>query len=117
MFPESLRTRSADREKRLVASLAAFVGAVRTDMRRHPEIHERLGENSERRAEFFVRLVDAGVASGEIAKRDRLIVIEFIAMILIGLTDGVSDDPKRHKRAITSIKRAMRGALISLPTA
>jgi AcrR family transcriptional regulator len=94
-------------------SLAAFVGIVRTDMRQHAEIRERLGETSARRAEFFVRLVDAGIANGEISKRNRPLVIEFIGLILIGLTDGVSDDSERHERAITSIKMALRGVLIS----
>ena len=93
-------------------SLAAFLGAVRTDMRRHPEILARLGEHANRRDDFFVRLVDAGVANGEISKRNRLFVIEFVAMILIGLTDGLSDDPKRHERAITSIKMALHGDLL-----
>lgn len=94
-------------------SLAAFLGVVRTDMRRHPEILARLGEHSNRRSDFFVRLVDAGVKTGEISKKNRLLVIEFISMILIGLTDGVSDDRKRHERAIASIKMALKGDLVS----
>ncbi|MGB8862305.1 MAG: TetR/AcrR family transcriptional regulator [Ilumatobacteraceae bacterium] len=98
-------------------SLAAFLGVVRSDMRRHPEIREKLGEHSDRRDEFFVRLVDAGVANGEISKKQRPFVVEFVAMILIGLTDGVSDDPKRHERAVKSTKMALRGELMSLPTA
>jgi hypothetical protein len=39
-------------------------------------------------------------------------VIEFVRIILVGLTDGVSDDPKRHQRAVTSIKRVLRGNLL-----
>ncbi len=93
-------------------SLAAFLGVVRSDMRRHTEIREKLGEHSDRRDEFFVRLVDEGVASGEISKKNRVLVNEFVAMILVGLTDGVSDDPKRHERAVKSIKLAVRGGLI-----
>ena len=95
-------------------TMAAFLGVVRTDMRRHPEIQEKLGAHSDRRDEFFVRLVDAGVASGEIAKKNRAFMNEFVAMVLIGLTDGVSDDYKRHERAITAIKLALRGQLIAL---
>ena len=94
-------------------TLAAFLGAVRSDMRRHPEIHEQLREHSDRRDEFFVRLVDAGVASGEIAGRHRAFVIEFVAMVLVGLTDGVSDNPRRHEQATAAIKLALRGELIS----
>jgi AcrR family transcriptional regulator len=94
-------------------SLAAFLGVVRADMRRHPEIREKLGEHSDRRDEFFVRLVDAGVECGEISAKNRPLLVEFVAMILIGLTDGVSDDPKRHEQAIRSIKMALRGGLVS----
>lgn len=94
-------------------TMAAFLGVVRTDMRRHPEIQEQLGEHSDRRDEFFVRLVDAGVANGEISKKNRAVMNEFVAMILIGLTDGVSDDAKRHERAIAAIKMALRGELIA----
>ena len=96
-------------------SLAAFLGVVRFDMRRHPDIRAKLGEHSDRRDEFFVRLVDAGIANGEISKRNRPLVVEFVAMILIGLTDGVSDDPQRHERAVKSIKMTLRGELLSLP--
>ncbi|WP_395155023.1 TetR/AcrR family transcriptional regulator [Ilumatobacter sp.] len=96
-------------------TLAAFVGVVRSDMRRHPEINAALRTDAERRDGFFVRLVDIGVADGEIAKADRLFVIEFIRIVLIGLTDGVSHDTTRHKRAVTSIKRVMRGGLLAVP--
>ena len=93
-------------------TLAAFVGVVRSDMRRHPEIAEALRSHAERRDDFFVRLVDLGVADGEIDRKDRQFVIEFVRIILVGLTDGVSDDPKRHQRAVTSIKRVLRGNLL-----
>lgn len=92
-------------------TLAGFVGVVRSDMRRHPEIDAALKAHAERRDDFFVRLVDDGVAAGEIERKDRLIVIEFVRIVLIGLTDGVSHDTKRHKRAVTSLKRVLRGDL------
>ncbi len=41
---------------------------------------------------------------------------EFVAIILIGLTDGVSDDSDRHERAITSIKMVLRGDLLTPPS-
>jgi len=94
-------------------TLAAFLGAVRADMRRHPEISEALAAHAERRNGFFVRLVDAGVETGEISKANRDFMIEFVGIILIGLTDGVSDDSERHQQAITSIKMALRGELVS----
>ena len=96
-------------------TLAAFLGVVRSDMRRHPEIADQLGLHAERRDRFFVRLVDEGVASGEIREENREFMIEFVTTILIGLTDGVSDDPERHDRAITSIKMVLRGQLVTIP--
>ena len=96
-------------------TLAAFLGVVRSDMRRHPEIAAQLGLHAERRDRFFVRLVDEGVESGEIRKENREFMIEFVATILIGLTDGVSDDLERHGRAITSIKMVLRGQLVTIP--
>jgi AcrR family transcriptional regulator len=93
-------------------TFAAFLGAVRTDMRRHPEIAEALSAHAERRSRFFVRLVDAGIESGEIPPGNRDAVNEFVAIILVGLTDGVSDDSARHKLATTSIKMALRGQLV-----
>ncbi len=96
-------------------TFAAFLGAVRTDMRRHPEIKVALGVQARRREEFFVGLVDMGVASGEISPANREVMIEFVAIILVGLTDGVSDDLELHERAIQSIKMALRGQLVNVP--
>ena len=47
-------------------TLALFVGTVRTDMRRFPEVADRLERSVVARDEFFMRMVGAGVASGEI---------------------------------------------------
>jgi AcrR family transcriptional regulator len=96
-------------------TFAAFLGAVRTDMRRHPEIAEALATHAERRQGFFVRLVDAGIESGEIAPGNRDFMNEFVAIILVGLTDGVSDDVDRHATATESIKMALRGQLVVRP--
>jgi AcrR family transcriptional regulator len=96
-------------------TFAAFIGATRADMRRHPEISDSLSGHAERRDEFFVRLIDAGVETGEIDPAHREFMVEFVAIILIGLTDGVSDDSDRHQRAITSIKMALRGKLLTPP--
>ncbi len=96
-------------------TFAAFIGATRADMRRHPEIAASLSGHAEQRDDFFVRLIDAGVESGEIDATNRQFMVEFVSIILIGLTDGVSDDPDRHQRAITSIKMALRGALLTPP--
>lgn len=96
-------------------TLAAFIGATRSDMRRHPEIAAALKGHAERRDAFFVRLIDAGVDSGEIDPSNRQFMVEFVSIILVGLTDGVSHDSNRHQRAVTSIKMALRGDLLSPP--
>ena len=96
-------------------TFAAFIGATRADMRRHPEIAASLSGHAEQRDDFFVRLIDAGVETGEIEAENREFMVEFVSIILIGLTDGVSDDPERHQRAITSIKMALRGSLVTPP--
>jgi AcrR family transcriptional regulator len=94
-------------------TLAAFLGVVRADMRRHADIAAELSQHAERRERFFVRLVDAGIASGEIPAENRSHMIAFVTTILIGLTDGVSDDSARHERAITSIKMVLRGQMLT----
>lgn len=97
-------------------TFAAFIGATRADMRRHAEIAASLSGHAERRDDFFARLIDAGVETGEIDPANRGFMVEFVSIILIGLTDGVSDDSDRHQRAISSIKMAMRGELFAPPS-
>jgi AcrR family transcriptional regulator len=94
-------------------SLALFVGTVRTDMRRFPEIAERLERSVAARDEFFVSIVDVGVASGEIRPEDREMAVEFIRVLLIGLTEGGAETPDRHRLAIDSIRALLRGDLIA----
>jgi AcrR family transcriptional regulator len=93
-------------------TLALFVGTVRTDMRRFPEVAERLEHSVTARDEFFVSIVGAGVASGEIRPDDRNLVVEFVRILLIGLTEGGSESPERHRLAIDSIRALLRGELI-----
>ena len=93
-------------------TIAAFIGVTRADMRRHAEISASLADHTERRNAFFERLIDAGVMSGEIDATNRAFMVEFVSIILIGLTDGVSDDSDRHERVVTSIKMALRGNLV-----
>jgi AcrR family transcriptional regulator len=94
-------------------TLALFVGAVRTDMRRFPEIERQLATQVAERDQFFIGIVDAGVASGEIAAADRERVAEFIRVMLIGLTEGVSPSSAQHRLAIDAIRSLLRGELIS----
>ena len=93
-------------------TLALFVGTVRTDMRRFPEVADRLERSVVARDEFFVSIVGAGVASGEIRPVDRDLVVEFVRIVLIGLTEGGSESPERHRLAIDSIRALLRGELV-----
>jgi AcrR family transcriptional regulator len=73
-------------------TLALFVGTVRSDMLRFPEIAERLARAHAARDEFFVSIVDTGVATGEVRADDRERMAEFIRIMLIALTEGASQD-------------------------
>jgi AcrR family transcriptional regulator len=96
-------------------TLAWFVGTVRSDMLRFPEIAERLARADAARDEFFVGIVDTGVATGEVRADDRERVAEFIRIMLIGLTEGTSQNAAQHRSAIDAIRALLRGELISPP--
>lgn len=92
-------------------TLANFIGARRTDIRRHPEIAAAMPIERYRERDFFARIVAAGVDAGEIADEQSAFVNEFVVTLLTGLTDGESHDPEVHARAITAIKMVLRGEL------
>ncbi|MDX2380028.1 MAG: TetR/AcrR family transcriptional regulator [Acidimicrobiia bacterium] len=94
-------------------TLAAFVGSIRADMRRHPEIGDALGSEIRRGNDILLQMVNAGVANGEIEKEHKRFVIEYVLTILVGLTDGVSHDAERHQRTVDSIKMMLRGDLVT----
>jgi hypothetical protein len=82
-------------------------------MRRFPEIADRLERSVVERDAFFTSIVDAGVASGEVRACDQAMVAEFIRVMLIGLTEGVSESPEQHRLAIDAIRALLRGELIA----
>lgn len=96
-------------------TLAKFVGVVRADIRRHPEIAKHLRVGAAARERFFLSIVECGIETGEIAPEDRALVQEFIRVILVGLTEGTSDSIERQRRAIESIMAVVRGSLIKPP--
>lgn len=93
-------------------SLTKFVGAVRADTRRYPEVREPLGDANNARERFFTDIVEAGISSGEVRREDAALLQEFIRIILVGLTDGSSESLEQHRRAIDSIMAVMRGELV-----
>lgn len=96
-------------------SVARFVGAVRVDAQRHPEMAAALLPRSEQREVFFTRLIDVGVKTGEIDEQQRSFALAFLLTILVGLTDAVSGDNAQHKQAIEAIKMVMTGDLLRSP--
>lgn len=95
------------------ASVARFIGAVRVDSGRHPDMAAALSTHVRQREGFFAVMIDLGVDRGEIAKENRLVVQAYLLTVLMGLTDAVSEDHELQKRAIQGIKMAMRGQLVT----
>ncbi|MBJ7292783.1 MAG: TetR/AcrR family transcriptional regulator [Ilumatobacteraceae bacterium] len=96
-------------------SVARFVGAVRVDAQRHPEMAAALLPRSTQREDFFTRLIDIGVKTGEIDEQQRSFALAFLLTVLVGLTDAVSGDNAQHKQAIEAIKMVMTGDLLRSP--
>ena len=97
------------------ASVARFVGAVRVDAARHPEMAAAVQPHALQRQSFFTELIEIGIANGEIAPKNRLMTQAFILAVLIGLTDASSDDHNLQRRAIAGIKSALRGTFLESP--
>lgn len=93
-------------------SLAKFVGVVRADVRRYPEVAERLAAADTAREDFFMDLVEVGVTTGEVRRDDVPAVREFVRVILVGLIEGTSEKPDRQRQAIDSIMGVLRGHLV-----
>jgi AcrR family transcriptional regulator len=93
-------------------SLAQFLGSVRVDMRRHPVLAEVLQDTAAAREQFIEELVDAGVASGEIAPGDRRRASALVLTLLIGLADAVAADVELQRSAIDAIDAMLDQRLI-----
>lgn len=93
-------------------TLAQFLGALRVDMSRNPDLKNALQKAAQRRQSFFDRIVDVGVETGEIDASDQEEVRALLLTLLIGLTDAVSYDRAVHRRAVDGIKKLIEGKLI-----
>lgn len=93
-------------------SLAQFLGALRVDMRRNPELKKALQHSAVAREEFFDRIVDHGVVTGEIDPSQRAQVSALVLTLLVGLTDAVSGNPSTHRLAVDAIEALFEGKLI-----
>ncbi len=94
-------------------TLAMFLGAVRVDVARDPELATAVRNvEKERPIDFFDRMIDLGIETGEIDKRDRPLVAALLRTITVGLTDAVSSDKKKHRQAVDGLNRLLAGDLI-----
>jgi AcrR family transcriptional regulator len=93
-------------------TLARFLGAVRVDARRNPELRAALRGSTRRRNRFIGDLVDLGVACGQLREQDRERATALVLVLLIGLTDAVSDSPIAHRAAVEAMHVAIAGTLV-----
>jgi AcrR family transcriptional regulator len=89
-----------------------FTGTVRIDMRRSPELAERLARSVARTDHYFLAMIDIGIASGEINPSDRALVAEFMRIVLTALTDAGSTSAEPHRRSIDALDALLHGRLI-----
>jgi len=94
-------------------TLAQFLAAARTDMKRRPELYGALEHRARFRTDFFDRIIDTGVRTGEIAPGNRELVSVFITAMVTGMTDALSDDQALHLQAIEAVKAVIAGGLVS----
>ena len=93
-------------------TLAQFLAAARTDMRRRADLTEALVHRSKYRHDFFERIIDVGVRNGEIDPSRRELVSVFITGMITGMTDALSDDQDVHAKAIEAVAAILQGDLI-----
>ena len=92
-------------------ALARFIGAARVDMARHDDLRSGLGRPTAQGYTFFDALIDDGIAAGELDPEQRNLVRAFIRTIVVGLTDGASDDNDRHRLAVDAVRSVLEGRL------
>lgn len=88
-------------------SVAQFLGAVRVDVIRHPEMQVSVEPRSRQREAFFADIVGVGIRTGEIRPESRATILAYILTVLIGLTDAVSGDIAAQGRAVEAIKATL----------
>lgn len=100
---------------RLDPSLAGFLVAAATDVRRHAELREALGPRLGRSKLFFRRLAREAQASGELAADLDLRALEdLLNVMLLGLArfSVETGDARRHAAAVEVLKRLLAGDLV-----
>lgn len=93
-------------------SLARFLGSARVDMARHAELRAGLEERRRPATMMVRRLIDDGVATGEIPPEKKDAAFGFARTILVGLNDAVSHDLREQRAAIDGILGVLEGTLL-----
>ena len=96
-------------------TLARFLAAARTDMKRRADLSDALDARIGFRRQFFDRMVDVGVRTGEIEPAKRDLVTVFIIAMMTGMTDALSDDQEVHARAIEAVRSIIAGDIVRPP--
>ena len=98
-------------------TLAQFLGSSRVDAARDPALAEALrAVEKASPIDFFDRMIDLGIATGEIRRKDRPLISALVRTLTVGLTDAVSSDHDRHRNAVDAINRLLVGDLLQTPT-
>jgi AcrR family transcriptional regulator len=113
-FVERVRAvlETAHRLNREDPSLARFLGSARVDFARYDELRVMIEGVGAYGAKFFDQLIDFGLKTGEIRKEHRDMLRAFLRTIIVGLTDAVSHDTKRHRLAVDATMAALEGGLV-----
>lgn len=92
-------------------SLALILAAFRIDERRHPEVRDAMRGQERLMQGFFRNLVDQAIDTGEIDRSDRGSVLALITVLLVGLSDAMSDDLRSHRIGVEAVKSLMSGRI------
>ncbi|MGD9700791.1 MAG: TetR/AcrR family transcriptional regulator [Acidimicrobiia bacterium] len=99
-------------------SLAAFIVAVPSEARRHPELADMLRPKMTRSNAFLRRLVIDARERGELAPGiDERALEDLLNAVLSGLANlnNTTGSVERHRRAVEVLKRFMVGAALVMP--
>jgi AcrR family transcriptional regulator len=93
-------------------AVAGFALSVTGDVARHPDLREAFTSAWARRDFFFGEVVDAGIATGELAAADRTVVLDTVTTLVTGLLVISNGIPVAQARAVEGAKRLLAGTLI-----
>jgi AcrR family transcriptional regulator len=106
VLDEAVRLSKAD------PTVAGFLLSVSGDLARHPDLREAVQTAWARRDEFMGEIVDAGIATGELARADRTMVLDMLMTVVGGLVVVGTGLPGVQNRAVKGLKRLLAGTLI-----